>query len=77
VEFENTGHHHLIIDSPLPPNDEPIPADNNHIHLGAGQTETFVELSPGKHTLQLLFADHNHVPHNPPLITKKITVTLK
>ena len=63
-----------IINSPLPPFDEDIPADNNHLHFGAGQSEARVELPPGTHTLQLLMGDHNHVPHDPPLMSKKITV---
>lgn len=70
----NAGHHHLLIDVPLPPVDEPIPADFNHIHLGSGQTETEIALPPGRHTLQLLFADHDHVPHNPPVMSERITV---
>ena len=70
----NTGHHHLLIDTDLPPMDEPIPNDRNHLHFGAGQTETVVELPPGKHTLQLLMGDGNHLPQNPPLYSKKITV---
>ncbi len=74
VEWPNTGHHHVIINSPLPPFDEDIPADNNHLHFGAGQSEARVELPPGTHTLQLLMGDHNHVPHDPPLMSKKITV---
>lgn len=54
VSFPNTGHHHLLIDTDLPPMDEPIPSDRNHLHFGAGETETMIELPPGKHTLQLL-----------------------
>ncbi len=77
VEWPNAGHHHLIIDRELPPLDEDIPADNNHLHFGAGQTETVIELEPGVHTLQLMLGDHNHVPHNPPVISKKITITVK
>ena len=57
TERENTGHHHLIIDAPLPPMGEPIPSDDSHKHFGGGQTETTVELAPGTHTLQLLLAD--------------------
>lgn len=77
VEWPNAGHHHLIIDRDLPPLDEEIPADNNHLHFGAGQTETVIELEPGVHTLQLILGDHNHVPHDPPVISKKITITVK
>jgi hypothetical protein len=73
----NTGHHHMLIDTDLPPMDQPIPSDRNHVHFGGGQTETFLELPPGTHTLQLLMADGNHVPHNPPLYSKKITVYIR
>jgi len=75
--MENTGHHHLIIDADLPPMDAPVPADANHVHFGKGQTETTVELKPGKHTLQLLLADQSHIPHDPPIVSKKITITVK
>jgi hypothetical protein len=70
----NTGHQHLIIDRPLPSFDEDIPADKNHLHFGGGQTEARIELPPGKHTLQVLMGDHDHVPHNPPLHSERITV---
>ena len=73
----NTGHHHLLVDIALPPMDEPIPNDRNHLHFGGGQTETVVELSPGTHTLQLLMGDANHVPHNPPVVSEKKTITTR
>ena len=75
--FQNSGHHHLLIDvnEPLDAN-EPIPQDKQHLHYGAGQTEARIELAPGKHTLQLLLADQNHIPHNPPVMSKKITITV-
>nr|MBS0020652.1 DUF4399 domain-containing protein [Gammaproteobacteria bacterium] len=71
------GHHHLLIDTELPPLDEEIPSDRNHLHFGRGETETLLELPPGKHTLQLLLADHNHRPHKPAVYSKKITVYVK
>jgi hypothetical protein len=75
VNMPNVGHHHLLIDTDLPPLDEEIPSDRNHLHFGGGQTEARIEdLPPGKHTLQLLFGDYNHVPHDPPLYSKKITI---
>lgn len=77
VKFPNTGHHHLLIDVDLPPMDKEIPSDRNHLHFGAGETETMVELPPGKHTLQLLMGDDKHVPHNPPVVSKKITITVR
>jgi hypothetical protein len=73
----NTGHHHLLIDTALPPMDEPIPNDKNHRHFGLGQTETVIELPPGTHTLQLLMGDADHVPHDPPVMSKKITITIR
>jgi hypothetical protein len=74
IDRPNTGHHHLLIDTKLPPLDEPIPNDFNHLHFGAGQTEAIVTLSPGRHTLQLLLGDENHVPHNPPIMSKPIRI---
>jgi len=74
IDRPNTGHHHLLIDTKVPPLDEPIPNDFNHLHFGAGQTEAVVTLSPGRHTLQLLLGDENHVPHNPPIMSKPIRV---
>ena len=77
IEKAKTGHHHLIIDAGLPELDAPIPADENYRHFGGGQTETTVELSPGPHTLQLLLGDQNHIPHNPPVVSEKINITVK
>jgi hypothetical protein len=77
-EVGNTGHHHLLVDvAQLPPMDEPVPSDSNHLHFGGGQTEHDLTLPPGKHTLQLIFGDRLHVPFNPPLISEKVTVTVK
>jgi hypothetical protein len=76
IEKANTGHHHLIIDEALPPFDQPIPSDFNHLHFGAGQTEAMVTLPLGTHRLQLLLADENHVPHDPPIFSKPIQVTV-
>jgi len=73
---ENSGHHHLIIDAPLPSFDRPIPNDFNHLHFGAGQTEAEVNLTPGKHTLQLLLGDKDHIPHNPPVFSERITINV-
>jgi hypothetical protein len=77
VKSENTGHHHLLIDTDAPANmAAPLPATDNIKHFGKGQTETSLTLTPGKHTLQLLLADQNHIPHDPPVISKKITITV-
>lgn len=76
VERAGTGHHHLIIDAPLPEAGKPIPADENHRHFGGGQTETVLELEPGTHTLQLVLGDHLHVPVDG-VVSEKITITVK
>jgi hypothetical protein len=72
----NTGHHHLLVDTDLPPFDQPIPNDFNHLHFGAGQTEAKISLPVGKHKLRLLFADANHVPHDPAVYSDEINVTV-
>jgi hypothetical protein len=77
VSAKNTGHHHLLIDVPVPPLDQPIPNDRNHLHFGLGQTETVIELPPGKHTLQLIMGDADHVPHDPALISRRITIYVR
>jgi hypothetical protein len=77
VTTAKTGHHHLLINVPLPPMDQEIPNDKNHIHFGAGQTETVLDLPPGTYTLQLLMGDANHVPHNPPVVSKRITIHVR
>jgi hypothetical protein len=78
VKFENSGHHHLLIDTDVPADQSlPLPTSDKVVHFGKGQTETTVQLTPGKHTLQLVLGDQNHTPHNPPVISKKITVTVK
>ncbi len=74
VEKANTGHHHLLIDTELPPLDQPVPNDFNHLHFGAGQTEAKISLPVGRHKLRLLFADEAHVPHDPPVYSDEITV---
>ena len=74
LERDNSGHHHLLIDTELPPLDKPIPNDFNHLHFGAGQTEAEVTLKPGAHTLQLLLGDKDHIPHNPPVMSPRIRV---
>ncbi|MCU7936473.1 MAG: DUF4399 domain-containing protein [Candidatus Thiodiazotropha sp. (ex Dulcina madagascariensis)] len=72
------GHHHLLVDvEQLPDLDEMIPRDAHHIHFDQGETETLLELPPGKHTLQLLLGDEDHEPQAPPLISEKITITVK
>jgi hypothetical protein len=72
-----TGHFHLIIDSELPPQDGPLPSNGHVMHYGKGQMETELSLPPGAHTLQIEFADGNHVPFDPPVVSAPITITVK
>ena len=72
-----TGHHHLIIDADLPDLSLPIPSSSNYLHFGQGQDRTQLTLMPGKHTLQLILGDGNHIPHKQPLISKKIEITVR
>ena len=75
IDFPNTGHHHLLVDLENLPNLlKPIPADKNHIHFGKGQTQTVLQLSKGKRTLQLLMGNYLHIPHKEPVISDKITI---
>lgn len=73
----DTGHHHLIIDAELPDPGLPVPTDAQHVHFGKGQTEATVELAPGRHTLQLVLGDGNHVPHEPPIVSQVVTITVE
>ena len=78
IDMTNTGHHHLLVNvGELPDLDEPLPADERHLHFGGGQTQYDLELSPGTHTLQLVLGDRLHRPHDPPVISDKITITVK
>src|SRR4051812_34825716 len=78
IKFDNTGHHHLLVDTEVPADlSAPLPADEHNVHFGKGQTQASLELKPGKHTLQLLLADALHTPHDPAVISKKITITVE
>jgi Domain of unknown function (DUF4399) len=79
VKFDNTGHHHLLVDTDLATlsADAPMPATDKVLHFGKGQTETTLNLAPGKHTLELVFADYQHIAFDPVLHSKKITITVK
>jgi hypothetical protein len=79
VKFDNTGHHHLLVDMDFSELklDSPMPATDKLLHFGKGQTETTLTLPPGKHTLELVFADYLHQSFDPPLHSKKITITVK
>lgn len=75
IERENTGHHHLIVDGTVPEAGKPMGSEVKH--FGGGQTETTITLPKGEHTLQLILGNHYHVPHNPPVVSEQITVTVK
>ena len=77
VNIENTGHHHLLIDVKAIDFYMPIPSSKNHLHFGGGQTESSIELTPGEHELQLVLGDLYHVPHSPPITSKRIKITVK
>ena len=74
---DNSGHHHLLIDTGLEQPDLPIPSDAGHLHFGKAQTETVIELAPGQHTLQLVLGDGNHIPHEPPVMSDIVTITVE
>ena len=78
VNQPNTGHHHLLIDVATPPDfNAALPVTDNVKHFGGGQTETELTLPPGKHTLQLVLGDYLHIPHDKPIVSQKITITVK
>jgi hypothetical protein len=77
VDRENTGHHHLLINVDKIDYNMPIPSSAQHLHFGLGQTETNLDLPSGKHILQLVLGDKYHVPHQPPLMSQKIEVTVE
>ncbi|MEA3152409.1 MAG: hypothetical protein QOD56_3348 [Gammaproteobacteria bacterium] len=79
VKFDNTGHHHLLVDTDVKDLTlgTPLPATEKIVHFGKGQTETTLTLPPGKHTLELLFADYQHLSFDPPLHSRKITITVE
>src|SRR5882672_3512638 len=76
VDSPDTGHHHILVDADAANVDMPMPVDDKHRHFGKGQTEASLDLAPGKHTLQLVLGDKNHIPHNPPVMSEKITITV-
>jgi len=77
VEIDNTGHHHLLIDvQQLPDFNQPLPATNNIRHFGKGESETELRLPEGEHTLQLVLADYEHIPHQPPVVSEQITIVV-
>jgi hypothetical protein len=78
VERADAGHHHLLVDAPLPADlGLPIPNDEQHRHFGGGQTEVDLTLPPGRHTLQMLLGDHLHIPHDPPIASSVVTIEVQ
>lgn len=76
VEMDNTGHHHLLVNHEGEPSLEQ-PLGGDVMHFGGGQTETTLTLEPGEHTLRLVLGDHLHIPHNPPVMSREITITVR
>jgi hypothetical protein len=75
---DNSGHFHLLIDADeLPAAGQPIAKDEHHLHFGKGQMQTTLNLTPGEHSLQLILGDGAHIPHTPPVISKRIKITIK
>ena len=72
-----SGHHHLLVDVPLPDFGQPIPSSDGYLHFGGAQTETTLDLEPGEHELRLLFGDFRHVPHDPPIYSDIVTITVE
>jgi len=78
IDYPDTGHHHLVLDAELPPLNEYIVTDHpNYLHYGLGQTEAVLDLEPGEHTLQMLLGDMDHLPHIPPVMSERISITVK
>ncbi len=77
IEKAGTGHHHLLIDVDSIDVNVPIPNSDQLRHFGLGQTEVTLPMKAGKHTLQLLLADQNHIPHHPPVMSERITITVR
>jgi hypothetical protein len=78
VDRNDAGHHHLLVDAPLPSNlGLPIANDEQHRHFGGGQTEVELTLAPGRHTLQMLLGDHLHIPHDPPIASSVVTIEVQ
>ncbi len=76
IERQNTGHHHVLVDTGVPDLTLPVPTDEHHRHFGGGQTQVALELAPGEHTVQLLLGDHRHVPHEPPVLSEQVRFTV-
>lgn len=77
VDKDNTGHHHLLIDVKALDFSMPIPSSKNHLHFGGGQTEAIIELTLGRHELQLVLGDLYHIPHSPPIVSETIKILVQ
>jgi hypothetical protein len=78
VERNDAGHHHLLVDAPLPTElGLPLANDEQHRHFGGGQTEVELTLTPGRHTLQMLLGDHLHIPHDPPIASSVVSIEVQ
>ena len=78
IAVPNSGHHHLLINLDQMPNLRmPLPATDQIRHFGKGQTSTWINLTPGKHKLQLLLGNYAHIPHSPAVMSKMIEIEIK
>ncbi len=78
VEYPDSGHHHLLINRVAPMMNGPLPSgESDLLHFGGGQTETTLSLEPGEYTLQMILGDQDHVPHDPPVMSEKVTITVE
>jgi len=75
ADWPDTGHHHIIIDSTITNMNKSI--SNKHVHLGKGQTEILLKLASGKHTIQIFFGDYSHIPHDPPVKSEILNITVE
>lgn len=77
VQLSNTGHFHVLVDVESPAPGALIPADAHHIHFGGGQIESRLTLAPGRHTLRLVLADHEHRMISDALVSAQIRITVR
>jgi len=72
-----SGHFHLLIDAgDSVATGTVVPKDSTHLHYGKAQTEATINLTPGKHTLAIQYADGIHRSYGSQLATT-ITVDVK
>ena len=73
----DSGHHHLLINVPLPDLTRPIPSDENHIHYGKGQTSDTINLPKGVHKLRLVLGNFAHIPHDTPIVSDELIIEVR